>query len=508
MSPGSLMLILDKNRNILMTSSETAENEGAFYIDKLKSGNEKQGYIYNKKKNQVCFYVNSDVSDYIYLKIQDVDYIVPELKSTRNLVFAIIGLILIVLISFFISGLFNTVIPMIKMKETLKLVMKYQNRNYESDIKEKEKSSIDEDLNIVIRRSKRNHLEQNFYDMLFLNRDKDTELIFPDTNIENKYFAIVLKHADHRRNIYKAVENFNNGTIVAKSTNCYLCIALFEDKNIYSNYLNTLMKTVKGKAFASELFNDFSELTTHYNNLFELYKLSYIFSSKEELTMESELFKKTQDVRIDSNTLTALSVKLKNGNFEGAIESYHDIEKSIKNYRYSSLHYVFKRLEKNVCRIYDENPERFKNLKRNLLEDNLMKTDENFQNAFKAISNAYKISKMEKYSDLAIKIRNYIDKNYTDLMLSSQTIADHFNMNNAYLQRQYKAAYNESIADRINSCRIDKACNKLISCDSTIEDIARSVGFSNTKYFYTIFKNYIGMTPGKYRKIKEKENSV
>ena len=72
-------------------------------------------------------------------------------------------------------------------------------------------------------------------------------------------------------------------------------------------------------------------------------------------------------------------------------------------------------------------------------------------------------------------------------------------MNTAYINRLFKNKTGKSIGDYINYYRIDKAKVLLKDSDLTIEELALSLGFSNKKYFYVLFKKITAMTPNEYR---------
>ncbi len=54
-------------------------------------------------------------------------------------------------------------------------------------------------------------------------------------------------------------------------------------------------------------------------------------------------------------------------------------------------------------------------------------------------------------------------------------------------------------ASYINASRIDKAKMLLDSGDYRNDEVALLCGFSETKYFYTVFKKITGMTPKEYK---------
>ena len=54
-----------------------------------------------------------------------------------------------------------------------------------------------------------------------------------------------------------------------------------------------------------------------------------------------------------------------------------------------------------------------------------------------------------------------------------------------------------------NQLRIEKACSELCTKDISISEIAEKCGFNSLTYFREVFHSFTGMTPNKYRLIKQ-----
>ena len=78
-------------------------------------------------------------------------------------------------------------------------------------------------------------------------------------------------------------------------------------------------------------------------------------------------------------------------------------------------------------------------------------------------------------------------------------IAAQLDMNQSYLNRQFRAAAGMSINDAIQHVRIDKVCKLLRESDAPVEQLARQAGHHNIKYFFVLFKKYTGKTPSQFR---------
>ncbi len=98
-------------------------------------------------------------------------------------------------------------------------------------------------------------------------------------------------------------------------------------------------------------------------------------------------------------------------------------------------------------------------------------------------------------------IRQYIDSHLTD-ELSAESIADavHMSLSGVYkcIHRVFSCTAGELIATR----RIERAIPLLEKDKLSIEEVAGAVGFSDAAYFSRRFKKKMGVSPLKYRKLK------
>ena len=98
---------------------------------------------------------------------------------------------------------------------------------------------------------------------------------------------------------------------------------------------------------------------------------------------------------------------------------------------------------------------------------------------------------------------DYIEEHfYTHI--SVQDLADKVFLNPDYLGRIFKEITGETISTRIQKVRIRHACQMLQSTQRTVTDIASACGFSDTKFFYSVFKKHMGVLPGDFRRNNEK----
>jgi len=105
----------------------------------------------------------------------------------------------------------------------------------------------------------------------------------------------------------------------------------------------------------------------------------------------------------------------------------------------------------------------------------------------------------ESSKNLFTDISNYIQDNIANPNLSVASIADHFNISQAYLLRVFKNETGSGVLDYIHQCRIDIAKDLLKNTSYTVKEIAVEVGYTNALTFMRAFKRLEGITPTNYR---------
>lgn len=100
-----------------------------------------------------------------------------------------------------------------------------------------------------------------------------------------------------------------------------------------------------------------------------------------------------------------------------------------------------------------------------------------------------------KKSDVAVdSLIRYLNKHYTERM-TSEKIAERFEMNFDYLNRVFSGATGSTIFYYINLLRISNAKQLITTTNLTFAEVAYLVGIEDRYYFTRLFKRYAGMTP-------------
>lgn len=97
-----------------------------------------------------------------------------------------------------------------------------------------------------------------------------------------------------------------------------------------------------------------------------------------------------------------------------------------------------------------------------------------------------------------VPILKYIESNYKTCDL--QSTAKIFNMNPNYLTTFIKKYTGYSFKQLIQRQKFQYINNQLLNTSLSIEEIAVSLGYENTTYFYKKYKEIFGCTPAEFRK--------
>jgi len=95
----------------------------------------------------------------------------------------------------------------------------------------------------------------------------------------------------------------------------------------------------------------------------------------------------------------------------------------------------------------------------------------------------------------ALKIKNYIDDNFCDNLLSMKQISLALGLHENYISNLFRSEYGEPVSVVIENKRIEKACMLLENTDMKISDIAQEVGYSSDISFRRAFKKKMEMSP-------------
>lgn len=90
--------------------------------------------------------------------------------------------------------------------------------------------------------------------------------------------------------------------------------------------------------------------------------------------------------------------------------------------------------------------------------------------------------------------------NNPHLNWSVSQMSEELHLSAGYLQALYKKMFGSSCMDDVISGRLRRAQDQLMYTTKPIQEIAESCGYNNVEHFCRQFRQYIGCTPGQFRK--------
>lgn len=138
-----------------------------------------------------------------------------------------------------------------------------------------------------------------------------------------------------------------------------------------------------------------------------------------------------------------------------------------------------------------------------IFEHPLRQPDVNLRETLEQHAQASLHALKEKYS-LADQVRSLLRAMLADGSPRKEFVADQMGMNVRTLHRKL-ADENQSYQQILDDLRGELAQKYLLQSHSSIEDIARKLGFTESRSFIRYFKGYAGVTPGEFRQAASKE---
>lgn len=108
-----------------------------------------------------------------------------------------------------------------------------------------------------------------------------------------------------------------------------------------------------------------------------------------------------------------------------------------------------------------------------------------------------------KKQGIVQKVEEFVKRNYQNPDITLEDMAQHVGLSSNYIRRIFREQCGYSPMDYLVNYRVSMAKELLKNTSSTAREIAELVGYSNTKYFYSLFKKQTGYTTYEYRKSEE-----
>lgn len=488
--------------------------EHTAFIDAINHSGSESGYIIDNIENRpyVCFYTKAPEHGWIFIKTAPYDEALRGLSELRAKNFIILAVIAASGLIFLTVLLIRLYFPFYKLMDSFSKIPKaYHFFTGEKTISAmaKEASGHVEHYTNMLKSeflrgmilnptASRENLEENMQlYQIRLDLGKPIYLIIAGgSDLEACYNILASSAPESRLEGFRV--NMNSVFLFQTDDNpCprEVCKALCLRLNILCAY--------------SLPITDIKGLRRGYERMSEVLKLHFFF--RDTLPLSEDILLKLSKENVYPNEMEANLLRvLRSGNVEKAKEQFKLIVEFARGYRYNVVIFIFKRLYLSLAdMVYSISSDEDMNRLDIFAEtfdsffSNINSVDELtacFQQMFEIAAGRILYNKRTKTLRLVERVKRYIDKNYSDPLLSLQSISDELDITPDYLGRLFRSCGDLSIPEYITNVRLNHAKTMLHNCDLKITDIAANVGIDNAKYFSTLFKKECKMTPTQFRK--------
>jgi AraC-like DNA-binding protein len=548
---GSVILVNNEN-DVIITSA--SNNYVDYEISKILGRLKDENVIEKYKDRFIISYAESEVADVKYVSVIPADMYKDKVAYLRNLIYLMIAL--------FISAALGAsyIFSKKNYNPLMKIMNILENKNYSlADFKFQEYNHIFKQINKLIEENRINYekvkTQHNVIKTFYLSNlisgkiDPDQEQIEKsldayDISFIGEKFAVALYHLNNPgqinlilynilSNISEQLKNEERKMYVTEVNGFYVSLFSYSD-SLSENDIDMLLK--KDSLFILEHLESsdlefsilLSGIKTGVMDIRGGFQEAMISMDYEVLKGYGKVIKYSEISNLQHPkemkylSFHNMSEKYLNfvraGVYEAARELIHiEIEKIVNNN--SSIYVKKTKLSSLITLILNSLEE----IPFKLKED--FKNDEDFldslikcqtfpelsgkvDNIFNKLISNSKSSKPVNNS-LSEGAINYITKNFHDNNLSINSIADELGVSIQYLSVSFKKQTGSGLLTYLHKVRRDKAKDLLVNTKISIKDIAGKIGYYTDIGFIRAFKRHEGITPGKYREMKEQsgENS-
>lgn len=189
------------------------------------------------------------------------------------------------------------------------------------------------------------------------------------------------------------------------------------------------------------------------------------------------------------------------------LEDYEGLKKEFekafeyveKNIGFSSIYikYNFAEIIKKCCEILHRSERMME-----VIEDiyGVQSIEQLRTGVLRLLDEFMKAKKTDKEENRTVSlVKNYVHNHYQEYTLNVSSIATELDISVAYLSSVFKMETKENLVKYISKYRMERAKDLLVTTNLKIGAIANAVGYLNTSYFISLFRNTCGCSPAKYR---------
>lgn len=110
----------------------------------------------------------------------------------------------------------------------------------------------------------------------------------------------------------------------------------------------------------------------------------------------------------------------------------------------------------------------------------------------------------ETKSTTILTLIQYLEANYRDRAVLAH-FCEKYHFSPQYISGRFKRENGMTVLAYLQKVRMEKSCELLIGSDMTIQEVAHAVGYEDVQFFGQIFRKFLHMTPGAYRRMAQSD---
>lgn len=107
-------------------------------------------------------------------------------------------------------------------------------------------------------------------------------------------------------------------------------------------------------------------------------------------------------------------------------------------------------------------------------------------------------------ADCILRARRFIADNYANPEMTLRSVADYVGFNEKYFTSKFTKEMGCTFREYVTKLRLGRAQTLMETTDLKMYEISERVGYNNVEHFNRMFKKYLGISPGDYKKTKSR----
>lgn len=490
---GDSYIILNRQGQVIASQAEGLEEKASFFLpgvrDRMEDGRS-AGYITQSIAGlrYLCFYAAAGEDEWLSLRITPYDDALPGLSRIRDSAFLIITLTALLFLIALVYSFARIYTPFSHIRRQLEPLPDEAGKPADHP-----RQAIDR-VDRLIASSRLQSQKDALRAALAGQFDNKAHLPLPPL------FLILLEHPADRA-LDSLLSQAGSPALALNHQGLSVLCGQPDTPNAALELCERLTSALGCRCYYSLPVEQISLLPGILAKLDELKRLKFLYPG-QLIFCQTLLSSHQKEERYPDEEESGLISALKAGDIQKARQYFFTFAEALSHTSYAYILYSLKHLMQNIEPLAPvSEPEQELRPMEELLEaaEDVQALYARLSPGFEAIAAHQLSKKQKKVSALAERVSLRLERGWRDPGLSAQKIADEMGISAAYLRKQFFEAEGLSVNEALNRLRIGKAAELLVSTEMTVEEIAREIGFENTKYMFVLFKRMEGMTPGQYR---------